>query len=179
MTCIAGIEHGGRVWIGGDSAGVAGWDLTVRSDAKVFTKGPMIFGFAGSFRVGQLLRYKLAIPANHLDDDMEWLVGPFIDAVRQCIKDNGVGEVKDGADRTAGVFLVGYRGCLYSVQSDYQVGRSALPFDAMGCGDHLALGSLATSKGAPATRLKAALTAAEMFSAGVRGPFVVQSGGAA
>ena len=39
MTCIVGIADGAKVWIGGDSAGVAGWSLTVRADEKVFAVG--------------------------------------------------------------------------------------------------------------------------------------------
>ena len=36
MTCIAAIAEKGKVYIGGDSAGVAGLDLTIRADEKVF-----------------------------------------------------------------------------------------------------------------------------------------------
>jgi hypothetical protein len=59
VTVIAGIVEQGRVILGGDSAGVAGYELTVRSDVKVFTSGAYVFGFAGSFRAGQLLHWSL------------------------------------------------------------------------------------------------------------------------
>lgn len=45
MTCIVGIEHGGRVHLGADSAGSTGWTLTVRADEKVFKVGPFVMGF--------------------------------------------------------------------------------------------------------------------------------------
>jgi hypothetical protein len=51
MTCIVGLVDGGRVWLGGDSAGVSGWDLTVRADRKVFRNGPYVMGFTTSFRM--------------------------------------------------------------------------------------------------------------------------------
>lgn len=51
MTCIVGLEHNGRVYIGADSAGVSGWDLTVRADKKVFRNGSFLFGFTDSFRM--------------------------------------------------------------------------------------------------------------------------------
>jgi ATP-dependent protease HslVU (ClpYQ) peptidase subunit len=35
MTCIVGLAVGGRVVIGGDSAGVAAYDLNIRADKKV------------------------------------------------------------------------------------------------------------------------------------------------
>ena len=39
MTCIVGLVHGGKVYMGGDSAGVGGYCLTVRADEKVFRNG--------------------------------------------------------------------------------------------------------------------------------------------
>jgi hypothetical protein len=59
VTCIVGFTDGNEVSIGGDSAGVGGWDLTVRADEKVFVLGEFVFGCTTSFRMGQLLRYKL------------------------------------------------------------------------------------------------------------------------
>lgn len=38
MTCIAAITDGKTVWVGGDSAGVAGSSLEIRADEKVFTR---------------------------------------------------------------------------------------------------------------------------------------------
>lgn len=178
MTAIVGLVDGGKVIIGGDSAGVAGWDITVRADVKVFAKADMVFGFAGSFRVGQLLRYRFGIPANHEADDMTYLVGPFIDSLRQCLKDGGVARTTNGEER-GGDFLLGYRGHLYQVANDYQVGESSLGFNAIGCGDNYALGSLFTSTGKGPARVRRALEAAEMLSAGVVGPFCVVTGGAA
>jgi hypothetical protein len=32
VTCIVGLVEGGVVYIGGDSAGVSGYDLTVRAE---------------------------------------------------------------------------------------------------------------------------------------------------
>jgi len=57
MTAIAGVVQDGEVWIGGDSAGVAGLALTVRADAKVFRLGEMVIGCAWSCRGRQILRY--------------------------------------------------------------------------------------------------------------------------
>lgn len=45
MTCVVGIAHDGKVYIGADSAGTGGWQQRIRSDLKVFTNGSMVFGF--------------------------------------------------------------------------------------------------------------------------------------
>src|SRR6476620_5754324 len=122
MTCIAGLVHNGNVYIGGDSAGVAGYALTVRADEKVFQNGDFLMGFTTSFRMGQLLRFKFKAPYHKSEmDTYEYMVTEFVDAVRQCLKDGGYAQIKHG-EETGGSFLVGYRGELFAIDGDYQVG---------------------------------------------------------
>jgi|HubBroStandDraft_6_1064221.scaffolds.fasta_scaffold448767_2 ATP-dependent protease HslVU (ClpYQ) peptidase subunit len=177
MTCVVAVEHASSVWIGADSAGVSGWSLTVRSDEKVFTNGPFVMGFTSSFRMGQLLRYNFTPPARVEDvDDARFMTSTFVDAVRACLKTGGFAKTTDGREE-GGSFLVGYRGHIYEIGSDFQVGRPADPFAAVGCGADIALGALyAVAAKPPATRIQVALEAAERFSAGVRGPFTVIEG---
>ena len=171
MTCIVGIQHKGEVWIGGDSAGVGGWDLTVRRDPKVFANGPMIFGFTSSFRMGQLLEHALIVPVQPRDKtDFSWLVTTFIDAVRDVFRAKSFGVKKEGEEK-GGTFLLGYRGNLYRVEDDFQIGHAAIGFEACGCGGDVARGAMFASTGTPETRLRTALKAAQQFSAGARGPF--------
>lgn len=175
MTCIVGLADNKRVYIGGDSAGVGGWSLTVRADEKVFRNGEFLFGFTSSFRMGQLLRYAFTPPKHSSDvGDYQYLVTDFINAVRQCLKDGGFA-TKENEGEKGGTFLLGYRGNLYKVEDDYQVGKAVAGFDACGCGFEIALGALNATEGVdPKQRARKALEAAERFSAGVRGPFVVE-----
>lgn len=153
MTAIAGFCDQGKVWIGADSAAVAGLDLMVRADSKVFRNGEFLFGFTSSFRMGQLLRYKLQPPKQHDLDTYAFMVTVFVDAVRECLK--------------AGLFYVG---------ADYQVAESMDGYDACGCGQAIILGALFATKGMePHARMKVALEAAERHSAGVRGPFPIEA----
>lgn len=177
MTCIVGIEHGGHVWIGGDSAGVdESYGIVTRCDEKVFVSDPMIMGFAGSFRMGQLLRYALDIPEQSAKkDDMEFLVVDFIDVLREVYKDHGHMGKEDGRDE-GGTFLLGYHGKLYTVHEDFQVGRAADGYVACGCGEDIALGSLHSTRESnidPTTRIRMALDAACHHSAGVRAPYTI------
>lgn len=176
MTCIAGIVEGGTVWIGADSAGVCGYSLTVRADVKVFKNGPMLFGFTSSFRMGQLLRYALTLPDHDPRVEVEkYMATTFVNAVRECLKTHGFARKKEEAEE-GGTFLVGYRGRLFCIQDDYQVAEALDAFDAVGCGHDIAKGSLFSSTNLPADeRIRVALQAAERYSAGVRGPFHVES----
>lgn len=176
MTCIVGMAKDGKVFIGGDSAGSAGYDLTVRADTKVFRRGPFLLGFTSSFRMGQLLRYKLKVP-RHPDKmaDHRFMATLFIDSVRECLKEGGFAK-KENEVEEGGTFLVGYRGRIYTVHDDYQVGEPSDGFAAVGCGEQIAHGALyvAGKMGlAPRESLMAALRASERFSGGVRGPFKV------
>jgi hypothetical protein len=181
VTAVVGLVHDGTVYLGGDSAGVAGMQLTVRADPKVFTNGPYAMGFTSSFRMGQLLHYGFTPPkplgqgVEESQDVPRFMATTFIDAVREALKTGGW--LKKDSDREeGGTFLVGAVGRLFEVNSDFQVGEAAAGYAAVGCGDELALGALyatAKTRMAPDKRVHLALQAAERFSAGVRGPFTV------
>jgi hypothetical protein len=175
MTCIVGIAHKGKVWIGGDSIGIAGLDQTPRSDAKVFTRGEFAFGFTSSFRMGQILRYSLKLPSIPDGKDLyEYMVTDFINAVRKCLKAGGYAR-KESEEESGGTFLVGVRGRLFKICSDYQVGESLRSYESVGCGESYALGSLhgQSSLSNPKKAIVKALEAATEFSAGVKPPYVV------
>lgn len=180
MTCIAGVvAKDGTVYIGGDSAAVGSkFDLLVRADQKVFTvmrDGITIaFGFTSSFRMGQVLRYKLQIPAIPPDNLEEWMASEFIDSVRAVLKDSGFAS-KDKEKESGGTFLVGLKGRLFAILDDYQIAETVDQINAVGCGWQIALGSLWTTRSMlePESRIIIALEAAERFSSGVRGPFSI------
>jgi ATP-dependent protease HslVU (ClpYQ) peptidase subunit len=179
MTCIAGIESGGKVWIGGDSAGVSdSWTLWVRADSKVFRNGDFIMGFTTSFRMGQLLRYAFSPPAFPEGEDLDkFMATTFIDAVRGCLVKGGFAK-KNSEQEEGGEFLVGYGSKLFAVFGDYQVARCSSGIAAIGCGGQIALGALyAAPDLKPEARLLKALEAAESFNAGVRRPFIIESTG--
>jgi ATP-dependent protease HslVU (ClpYQ) peptidase subunit len=181
MTCIVAVTDGARIVVGGDSAGVSGQSLVVRKDKKVFRKidevgNEWVFGFTTSFRMGQLIQYELALPTMDEKDQLDlhgFMVTKFITNLRKCLKDGGWSELKSGQE-CAGTFIVGLRGRLFVVLSDYQVEEPGDSFIAVGCGHDLAKGSLFTSQGIknPIKRAELALLAAERFSGGVRAPFI-------
>jgi ATP-dependent protease HslVU (ClpYQ) peptidase subunit len=182
VTCIVGLVRDGRVYIGGDSAGVdtsGSYDLTVRADQKVFKKGPFLFGFTTSFRMGQLLRYASIIPdrIEENQDVMKYMVTDFIDSLRDCFKKYGFAVKKDEQE-SAGTFLVGYQGRLFAVYNDYQVAEASCGYEAVGSGFSMAKGALHVlaefSHAAPEFIVHRALAAAEAHNAAVRGPYHVE-----
>lgn len=175
MTCIVGIAHQGKVWIGADSAGVAGLDMMVRADRKVFRNGEFIMGFTTSFRMGQLLAVKFTPPKYHSDVDVwRYMVEDFVEGVRTCLSTGGFASKNNNVE-SGGVFLVGFKGRLFKIEGDFQVGERMGGFDACGCGESYALGSLMETEALePRDRVRRALEAAEILSAGVKSPFYIE-----
>lgn len=173
MTCIVGMEHKGEVWMGGDSAGTAGnMNQRIRGDKKVFKKGEFLFGFCGSFRMGQLLRHNLQLPPPQAAgvDDATYLVNDFVNAVKVCFSEGK--ELPAGFE---GAFLIGYRGHLYNIEGDFQVGQPEAKFDACGSGADVAVGAMHASSGEknPKKRIQTALEASALNNAAVRPPFTI------
>lgn len=182
MTAIAGIARGGKVWIGGDAAGVDWrYGLDVQAQPKVFQCGDFVIGYTTSFRMGQLLQHSLSAAEQTSRQTVEaYMATTFVDAVRSCLKTGGFAE-KEKESEVGGTFLVGYRGRLFRVQGDYAVLERADGIDACGCGDFQLLGALhaltATQpKRDPAAIIRFALEITEANSAGVRGPFTILEG---
>lgn len=175
MTCIVGlVDTNGHVIIGGDSAGVGGLDISIRTDPKVFQNGPFLMGMCGSFRMGQLLHHTFRPPVHPKGmDDYKFMVTLVMDAVRKCFKEGGYASIYM-AQEIGGCFLMAYNSKLYRIDNDYQVGIPTEGYSAVGCGDQIAHGAMfATSGKGGEERIKVALQAAAHFSAGVRGPFIL------
>jgi ATP-dependent protease HslVU (ClpYQ) peptidase subunit len=167
--------------MGGDSAGVAGYSISARGDPKVFINGDYMIGFTTSFRMGQLLRYKLEpSPCPKRMDLERHMSTTFIDEVRKCFSDNGVMKTDNG-EESCGTFLVATKGRIFVVESDFQVGWNRVPYDAVGCGKDLALGVMHAlhrqTHVLPQDIVMSALEGAEEFSAGVCGPFNIVTQG--
>jgi hypothetical protein len=182
MTCIVGLVHGDKVYLGADSAAATSDYsidnvLDIRKAPKTFKISEFGFAYTTSFRMGDLLHYSFKPPKYRkkkmsIDEYMRTI---FIDKVRKTFKDGGFGSLDpyDDGER-GGTFLVGFKGRLFHVGGNFQIGESANGYSAEGAGAAFALGSLAsTSNREPKDRVMMALEAAEKFSPFVRPPFTI------
>lgn len=179
MTCIAAVRTKGGVWVGADSCGSNGWVWDSRLDDKVFIRHGMIFGFTTSFRMGQILRYRLPIPQLNSRDLYEYMATDFVDNVRRALSDGGFEKEKD-SQKIGGTFIVGTMGRLFVVDSDYQIAESRRDYCAVGSGFAHAEAVLAVLEDQePSVRILSALSVAQDHVATVRGPFKVMTVSAA
>lgn len=143
MTCIVGYTDGDSVVIGGDRAATDGWgEITLLRYTKVFRLGDMLLGVSGSVRGYQLLRYHLEKPTNNRNDPLTFLVKDFIPALRGVFKEHGYTEVDNNRESLDHYALVGYRGQLFVIQSDFSITNTIGAYMAIGSGSPYALGAL-------------------------------------
>jgi ATP-dependent protease HslVU (ClpYQ) peptidase subunit len=176
MTCVVGLVSRDRVYIGVDSAAVSGWTRRESELCKGFRRGPFLIGYTTSFRMGQLLEHHLDVPKQRAgQSDMSYMVTEFIEAARKLFKEKGFTKVEANKER-GGQFLVGYQGCLYSIENDFQVGKMSDGYDSVGSGSDFALGAMASlPKLSPTRRIRRALEIAAHFNMGVCAPFHIKS----
>lgn len=178
MTCIVGfIDRDKTLWMGADSLGSTSALKAVRKDTKLFKKGEFIVGYTSSFRMGQILRFKWKPPVkSRTCSDYEFMCVEVIDSIRKVLKDNGYARIENNEEEI-GCFLVGYKGRLYRIDDDLQVGEHSRGFDSCGSGEYFALGALEVL-----SKLKdfsgedvcrQALKLAEKFNPYVGGPFKI------
>ena len=166
MTCVVGLSHKGKLYLGADCLGsTSHGDKLRRIDKKVFRNNDILIGISGSFRVRDLLMYA-DIPKIEYPLD-KYMRTTFVNFIRQLF------EKVDGDFS----LIIGIEGKLYTVYSDYQVEESRFPFMSIGSGCQTALGTLYSlhkmkSKLHPKKKIKLALDAAAEFTTTVSAPHV-------
>lgn len=163
--------------MGGDSALTDSdtGSLSVLRDPKVFVRGTCLVGTASNMRILQLVGHVFVPPAHDAGhDDVQHMVVGFVGELKALLEKNGCLKRDGDCDSHEAQHLVGYRGSLYCVDSDFQAHRVACGFAAVGSGADIALGSLHTTarlRMPPKDRVMVALRAAEAHNAHVRRPF--------
>lgn len=145
MTCVVGFKSNkdNKIYIGADTLGSTSYTKSNRKDGKVFASGEFTIGFAGSYRMGQVLQYKLDVPLqSDSQGDHEYMSTTFIDAVRKLFEENGILGIDKDNKEFGGLFLVAYKNELYRIDYDFQVGIDKEGYSAIGSGGEVALGSL-------------------------------------
>lgn len=174
---VALISNDNDVIVGSDSAGISNTDLEIRTDPKLFIKNDCIFGFCGSYRVCQIVRYHFNFSKFDIKDKiepLEYMVLKVIVPLRALLKEYEID--KDTEDFS---FIMGFKKNLFVVSADLQVASQKDEFCAIGSGAQIAKGALYVAKKAGCfsgkNAIVMALKAAERYSTDVRGPFLIET----
>lgn len=168
-------EKNQKVWLGADSQGSAGYDKCYRLDEKIFIAHDIGYGFCGSFRMGQILRYhseEVTAPEGlKLDDPHGYTVKYLVPMWRNILKEHGYTTVLNN-EEIAGDFIITFGGNIFIIECDFQVGENAEDYAAIGCGAPYAYGSLfetSKSKISVQKKVESSIKTAYHFSNGCGG----------
>lgn len=170
MTCIVGLEYGGRVLLAGDIQATGSNNKIAHPQPKVFIKQGVTFGFSSSFRFGQILEHCVqdpVVPENE-KDIYRWLILNLIPDIQTALEANDFDTKEEDNDFEC---LVGVKNQLWVIQGDFSVLRAAKGYNAIGAGTEYAFGSVFTSllRGHPTSKraaeniLRNALAATALF----------------
>ena len=187
MTVIVGVRFKGGVLIGGDAQWSTEGSHRIGAQPKVHVlQDTLALGYCGSGRFGQILQYHLSeleepfLPREGRDEEY-WCVREFIPYLRAVTEEHGHLHIKHNVEEFGpSAFLLGVRGKLFLIESDYSVNEHSLPYEAVGSGEDNAIGVLHEMLGeipaehiteAKALRAAAkAIAAASAFNNFVGGP---------
>lgn len=150
MTCIVGVvdKQNARVVIGADDGSVQGSQVRIRRDPKVFRIDKrIVIAFAGSYRVGQLIRFNSDetkdVTLNLKNSQIEeYLADKLIPGIINVLETNKCLIKENGKLKMPAELMVGIKDELYVVGSDFQIASYHDPFTALGVGKRYALGFL-------------------------------------
>jgi ATP-dependent protease HslVU (ClpYQ) peptidase subunit len=180
MTCIIGLIDNGKVYMGADSAGSDGYTIGAYKAPKTWkhtcTAGEFLFAASGSFMVMQALRHCFDPPCVKEGQELnDYMIREFLPAFRKVLEGLGVkGDEKGEPNMARAGVLVGFRGRLWWIASNFAILESNRDYLADGSGMYHAMGCLYGTKGMePKDRILKALECAENHIATVRGPFTI------
>lgn len=179
MTCIVAIKKDYTVYMGGDSAASSGADISIRQSPKIFSNGRFLFGYAGSFRFGQILQYAFKPPRrNEKKTQMEYMCTDFILKLQKTLEANGLDGTGRTGKETCGQALIAYNGEIYELSDDFHLGVVETSYNSIGSGSSVAFGSLYTTENldmTPESRIMMALEASSYHNNTVHAPFTIIS----
>jgi len=170
MTCILGLIRNGHVYMGSDSLYLNGWHRVRTSHPKIFRKGTMLIGTSGDQRISDIIEYNFDPEEDYRDDPVEFLGMDFLPAMRDAIKKHG-GMKEEDMEATV---MVGYKGHLFIIGEDFTLSEIGSSYEAIGAGAKYAMGYMYAMEKtclSPERLIEQALSCAEYWCAGVRGPF--------
>jgi len=164
--------------MGSDSAAVDENNTFLRSDGKIVKKGDFMFAFTGSFRLIDIIRFSFTPPKHPRGlETREYLCTVFIDMLRDCLKDKGHLQYKDGAEEIDSNVLIGYKKRVFLVDEDLQIGEPHDNYCAIGCAELIALGAMAAlhkTRKKPRDKILEALQIASYFDGVIKPPFIIK-----
>jgi ATP-dependent protease HslVU (ClpYQ) peptidase subunit len=163
--------------MGCDSAISSETETQVLSNSKIIKKGEMLIGVTGSMRGLQLLEYSWIFPEQPKEmSDTEYIYSYITTSIKEVFFEHQYCVTLNAQENQEDQFLIGYKGKLYLLDTNYQIFELDSKYVSIGSGSSFSYGSLKTQedigllgKDSEMNITRAINTAIE-FSIGVKGP---------
>jgi len=178
MTVVLADTQDETLIFAADSAASNGDEIYTIAMPKVFARGSYLFGYTGSYRIGQILRHYVELPEPPEREAERFLVREAVPILRAAVLEQGAaGPGRDFlGEKTA--LLVGFRGRTWCIGTDLTVTPEAA-YGAIGSGRLRAYGAFhalyAAGVGPARRRLELVLEATAEHTANVRRPWQLVS----
>lgn len=180
MTCIVSYKSKGKVYIGGDSAESAGNFIAVRADKKVFKIKNILIGYAGSFRCAQLVKFSFVPPSHPKTmSSHAYMCSLFIPELQKVFEKHNI---FPSDDKTVSELqlLIGYKGEVYLMDFDFNIGIPSDCYSSIGASNEVALGAMFVLNSqqnnlSPEEMITVALEASVKFTTSVKPPYTIMS----
>lgn len=175
MTVIVGFvdKEKRQMIMGSDTLLSGGQEAVSTSHEKIFEDGGYLIGHTGSPRAMQIVRYANKFPRytkKYDKDPTEFVCNRIVPSLITCLIEHGYAKNEAGHIETEDIFMLMFRGHIYSIWSDFQVFEANHDFFAIGSGSQIALGSFMASEGQePEDRVYMAVESSMEFSTNVGG----------
>jgi len=181
MTVIAAVVDKGRVLMGADSFCSAGERIEPIAQVKLWAAGDMVIGAAGNLRTCNLFRYGFKFPERAGETDEIYMHITVPHALRQYLQEHQPIE-SNGASEDCGLeALIGWKGKIWQLASDFCVTSSRHGYDAVGRGSAVCRAALdATARHSDLTGSAILLEAMRLTArhvVSVQAPFYMQAEG--
>jgi ATP-dependent protease HslVU (ClpYQ) peptidase subunit len=179
MSCTIAYKDGGKVYMGCDSAVTFDSDTVYNQvePVKIFRRGDFLVSTSSSLRFGQILRDNFKFPSlSDREDVVHYMTSRFVNRLIEVLDEKKFLHTVDGEARGY-AFIVGVRGRIFIVCSDFSVLEIGEKFAVVGSGEKYAEGAMAAIDGlegmTPKEKIEVALGVAEHYCSSVRSPFHV------
>jgi len=140
MTCIIGMVHKNKVYMAGDSCVSANGTYRITKKEKIFKNGNYLIGYTTSTRMGDILR-TCELPHISGSNLISQIILKVIPVIREVLRSGGYTKIENNVE-TGGNLLIGIRGELFEIDTDFQVEEYLNGIAAIGSGGDTALASL-------------------------------------
>ena len=184
MTCVIGMidKENKKGYIAADTFGsndFSGQNYVNNKIFKSIDSPDILIGVSGSFRIMELLEFNSIFPEDiflkKTPITRQLLVNRVIPKIKKLLEDNKAASYKDlGEDNFSSNILIVTKDSVFTIQANYAVLETSLPYASIGSGKNFALGSLySTTDSNIEDQIKIALKSAEKFQLRVKGPFKI------